>query len=80
MDGVAPLRAGALGMNVAQTDEAERLRRATLICVGNGLRDYYGDDLKEVIPGRFAELLQRLDRSTKADSENCQYLYRAPPA
>jgi Anti-sigma factor NepR len=79
MDGVAPLRAGAPGMNVAQT-EAEKLRRATLICVGNGLRDYYGDDLKEVIPGRFTELLQRLDGSTKADSENCQYLYRAPPA
>jgi hypothetical protein len=39
-------------MNVAQTDEAEEIRRATLICVGNGLRDYYGDDLKEAAGSR----------------------------
>jgi hypothetical protein len=57
-------------MNVAQTDEAEEMRRATLTCVGNGLRDYYGNDLEEVIPGRLTDLLQRLDESTKAECEN----------
>jgi Anti-sigma factor NepR len=69
---VVPFRAGAPDVNVAQTDEAEKLRRESLTQVGNGLRDYYGNDLEEVIPGRLTELLQRLDESTKAECENHQ--------
>jgi hypothetical protein len=57
-------------MNVAQTDEAEKFRCASLVCIRSGLRDYYGDDSKGAIPGRFTELLQRLEESMKADSEN----------
>jgi hypothetical protein len=56
-------------MKVVQTDEAERIRRANLISVGNDLRGYYGDLLKEAIPSRFTDLLQRLDVSIKGNSK-----------
>jgi Anti-sigma factor NepR len=56
-------------MKVVQTDGAERIRRANLKSVGNDLRGYYGDLLKEAIPSRLTDLLQRLDESTKGYSE-----------
>jgi hypothetical protein len=43
-------------------DDAERrLARAMRICVGNELRNMYGDLLNEPIPSKIAELLHRLD-------------------
>ena len=47
-------------MNGRQADEAEKLRREALIRVGDGLRDQYGDALKEDIPHRLIDLLRRL--------------------
>ena len=47
-------------MDGPQAGEAEKLRRAALIAVGNGLRDHYGDVLKEDIPRRLTDLLRRL--------------------
>jgi hypothetical protein len=39
---------------------AEKLRREALMQIGNGLREYYSDVLKEAIPNQLADLLQRL--------------------
>ena len=47
-------------MNGPQTRDAEKLRREALIAVGNGLRDHYGDVLKEDIPKRLTGLLRRI--------------------
>jgi hypothetical protein len=47
-------------MNDLQDDEAEVLRRQALILIGNCLRDYCGDVMKEGIPNRLTDLLQRL--------------------
>ena len=54
-------------MNGLQADEAEKLRRDALIRVGDGLRDHYGDVLKEVISNRLADLLRRLVATTEAE-------------
>jgi len=47
-------------MNGPQVDEAKKLRREALIRVGDGLRDHYGDVLKEDMPNRLTDLLRRL--------------------
>ena len=47
-------------MNGPQAHDAEKLRREALIAVGNGLRDHYGDVLKDDIPKRLTDLLRRL--------------------
>ena len=54
-------------MNGPQADETEKLRREALIAVGNGLRDHYGDVLKEDIPKRLTDLLWRLVAPNEAD-------------
>jgi len=46
-----------------RADDAERrIDRAIRICVGNGLREMYGDLLNEPIPPKLADLSRRLDR------------------
>jgi hypothetical protein len=55
-----PLRPEIRKMNGPQADEAEKLLREALVRVGDGLRDHYGDVLKEDIPDRFTDLLRRL--------------------
>jgi hypothetical protein len=47
-------------MNGLLSDQAEKLRRGVLIQVGDGLREHYGDVLKEAIPNRLTDLLRRL--------------------
>jgi len=47
-------------MNGSQADDGEKLRREALIAVGDGLRDHYGDVLKEDMPQRLTDLLRRL--------------------
>jgi len=39
---------------------AEKLRREALMQIGNGLREYYSDVLKEAIPNQLTDLLRRL--------------------
>jgi Anti-sigma factor NepR len=48
-------------MDVAPTDE-KNVRRAIRTGVGDGLRSYYGDVSKEIIPTRLTELLEHLDK------------------
>jgi len=64
-------RSGArvLDMKGLQTDEAAKLRREALTHVGNGLGDYYGDVLKEVIPDTLTDLLRHLAAPTEQDTE-----------
>jgi hypothetical protein len=48
-----------------RADDAERqIARALRICVGNHIRQMYGDLLNEPIPPKIADLLRRLDRKT----------------
>jgi Anti-sigma factor NepR len=56
-------------MNRWQTDEAAKLRLEALTRLGNGLGDYYGDVMKEVIPDRFTDLWRRLAAPTGRDLE-----------
>ena len=37
---------------------AEKLRREALMQIGNGLREYYSDVLKEAIPNQLTDLLR----------------------
>jgi hypothetical protein len=64
-----PFRPEIRKMDGPQADEAEELRRAALIAVGNGLRDHYGDVLKEEIPKRLTDLLRRLVAPNEAGGE-----------
>jgi len=66
-EGAASLRSP--DMDGRQADEAEKLRREALIKVGKGLRDYYGDGLKEVIPNRLTDLLRRVVAANEARRE-----------
>ncbi len=43
-------------------DADARIARAIRICVGDYVREMYGEVLKEPIPPRIAKLLRRLDR------------------
>ncbi len=46
-----------------RADDAERrIARAIRICVGNHIREMYGEVLNEPLPPKFADLLRRLDR------------------
>jgi len=46
-----------------RADDAERrIARALRICVGNHIRQMYGDLLNEPMPPKIADLLRRLDR------------------
>jgi hypothetical protein len=56
-------------MNGPQGHDAGKLRREALIAVGNGLRDYYRDVLKEDIPKRLTDLLRRLVAPNEAGRE-----------
>jgi hypothetical protein len=56
-------------MKGLRTDEAAKLRREALTHVGNGLGDYYGDVLKEVIPDSLTDLLRHLAAPTERDPE-----------
>ena len=47
---------------ISADDADARIARAIRICVGNYIREMYGDLLKEPIPPRIAKLLRRLDR------------------
>jgi len=48
-----------------RADDADsRIARAIRICVGNHVREMYGDLLNEPIPPKLADLLRRLDRRT----------------
>jgi len=57
---------GSPDMSGLQPDEAEKLRREALIKAGKGLRDHYGDILKEVIPNRLTDLLRRVVTANEA--------------
>jgi Anti-sigma factor NepR len=56
-------------MNGLEANEAEKLQREALIKVGEGLRDHYGEVLKEVIPNRLTDLLRRV---VAADEARCR--------
>jgi Anti-sigma factor NepR len=56
-------------MDIVPTDE-KNVRRAIRTGVGDALRSYYGDALKETVPSRFSDLLRRLDELDKAYPEN----------
>jgi hypothetical protein len=55
-------------MEVVPIDE-KNVRRAIRTGVGDALRSYYGDPLKETIPTRLTDLWRRLDELDKAYSE-----------
>jgi hypothetical protein len=55
-------------MEVVPTDE-NNVRRAIRIGIGDTLRSYYGDLLKEGIPSRLTDLLRRLDEPEKGSFE-----------
>jgi hypothetical protein len=55
-------------MEIVPTDE-NNARRAIRIGIGDALGSYYGDLLKEGIPGRLTDLLRRLDEVEKGSSE-----------
>ncbi len=42
-------------------DAEARIARALRLCVGNHLREIYGEVLKESLPPRIADLMHRLD-------------------
>jgi len=46
---------------ISADDADARIARAIRICVGNYIREMYGDLLKEPIPPKIADLLRRLD-------------------
>ncbi len=46
---------------ISAGDVDARIARAIRLCVGNHLREMYGEVLKEPIPPRIANLLGRLD-------------------
>ncbi len=47
---------------ISAGDADARIARAIRICVGNHVREMYGEVLKEPIPPKIADLLRRLDR------------------
>ncbi len=47
---------------ISADDADARIARAIRICVGDYVREMYGEVLKEPIPPRIAKLLRRLDR------------------
>ena len=51
-------------MEIVPTDE-KNVRRAIRTGIGDTLRSYYGDLLKEGIPGRLTDLLRHLDEPEK---------------
>jgi hypothetical protein len=55
-------------MEIVPTDE-KNVRHAIRTGVGEALRSYYGDLLKEPIPSRLTDLLRRLDEPDRAYSE-----------
>jgi hypothetical protein len=59
---------GTPDMEVVRTDE-KHVRQAIRTGVGEALRNYYDDHLKEPIPGRLTNLLRRLDELTKSSEE-----------
>jgi hypothetical protein len=60
---------GTPGMQVLPYDE-KHLRRTVRTGIGDALRSYYGELLKEAIPSRLTELLRRFDELSQAYSEN----------
>ena len=50
--------------------EAEKLRRNTLMHLGNSLGDYYGRVLQEAMPDRLTDLLRRLAASSDCGSSD----------
>ena len=46
---------------ISADDVDARIARAIRICVGNYIREMYGDLLTEPIPPKIADLLRRLD-------------------
>ena len=67
LTGGAVLR-GTQVMEIVPTDE-KNVRRAIRTGVGEALCCYYGELLKEPIPGRLTDLLRRLDEPKKAYPE-----------
>jgi hypothetical protein len=63
-----PYRAALLDMEVVRTDE-NNVRRTNRMRIGDTLRSYYGDLLKEGIPSRLIDLLWRLDEPEKGSFE-----------
>ena len=63
-----PCRAGRPDMEVVPTDE-NNVRRAIRIGIGDAIRSYYGDLLKEGIPNRLTDLLRCLDEPEKGAFE-----------
>jgi hypothetical protein len=61
--------AGRPDMEVLPTDE-NNVRRAIRIEIGDALRSYYGDLLKEGIPNRLTDLLRCLDETEKGAFES----------
>ena len=59
---------GGPDMEVVAIDE-KNARRAIRTGIGEALRSYYGDLLKEPIPSHLADLLLRLDEPDKTYSE-----------
>jgi len=55
-------------LEVVRTDE-KNVRQAIRTGVGEALRNYYDDHLKELIPGRLTNLLRCLDELTKSSEE-----------
>jgi len=47
---------------ISADDAERRVARALRICVGNHIREMYGEVLSEPIPPKIADLLRRLDR------------------
>jgi Anti-sigma factor NepR len=47
---------------ISADDAERRISRAMRICVGNHIREMYGEVLSEPIPPEIAYLLRRLDR------------------
>ena len=62
-------RAGRPDMEVLPTDE-NNVRRAIRIEIGDAVRSYYGDLLKEGIPNRLTDLLRCLDETEKGAFES----------
>jgi len=60
-------------MQVVPYDE-QHVRRAIRTVIGNALRSYYAELLKEAIPSRLAELLRRFDEPDRGCSETQEEL------